>query len=101
MKELNYIPNSLARSLSNNKAFNIALLIDVEDAKSFSNPFFYEVMHGIETVVYEKGLCLIIASSKKTDNKIDILDNLVYGKVIQGLIIPSSLAKENIIRTIK
>lgn len=96
MKELNYVPNSLARALSNQKSFNVTLLIDIADAKSFSNPFFYEVMHGIETVVYKKGLCLTIASTQNTDKKTDILDWLIHGKRMQGLIIPVSLADEKV-----
>lgn len=97
MEELNYVPNSLARALSNQKSFNVTLLIDIADVKSFSNPFFYEVMHGIETVVYKKGLCLTIASTQNSDKKTDILDWLIHGKRMQGLIVPVSLADETII----
>lgn len=101
MEELNYVPNSLARALSNQKSFNVTLLIDIADVKSFSNPFFYEVMHGIETVVYKKGLCLTIASTQNTDKKTDILDWLIHGKRMQGLIIPVSLADEKIIEKLE
>ncbi len=92
MKKLNYVPNSLARGLSSQKAFNVTLIIDIEDAKSFNNPFFYEVMHGIEEVMHQNGLSLIIASSYKSENRINSIKELVYGKRMQGLIIPSSLA---------
>ena len=92
MKKLNYVPNSLAQGLSGKKAFNVTLIIDIEDAKSFSNPFFYEVMHGIETVMHEHGLSLIIASSYKSDNRISSIKELLYSKRMQGLIITSSLA---------
>ena len=51
MKEMNYVPNIMARGLSNQQAFTVALLVNIEDKKSFINPFFYEMMHGIETVV--------------------------------------------------
>ncbi len=97
MKELNYVPNSLARGLSNQKSLNVTLLINIADAKSFSNPFFYEVMHGIETVVYERGLSLTITSSKKTISTLDTLEQMVNGKKMQGLIIPSSLANKKIV----
>ncbi len=97
MKELNYVPNSMARALSNKKPFNVTLLIDVKDMKSYSNPFFYEVVHGIETAVYKKGLCLTIASARDPDKKHDILDWHINGKRVQGLIIPASLADEKII----
>lgn len=92
MEKLSYVPNSLAQGLASKKVFNVTLIIDIEDAKSFSNPFFYEVMHGIETVMHEQGLSLIIASSHKADNRINSIKKLVHGKRMQGLIIPSSLA---------
>lgn len=101
MKELNYVPNSLAQGLSNQKALNVTLLINIDDAKSFSNPFFYEVMHGIETVVYEKGLSLTITSSKKNKPTIDTLEQMVSEKRMQGLIIPASLAEAKIIKKFK
>lgn len=94
MKDLNYVPNTMARDLSNQKASNITLLIDGADAKSFSNPFFYEVMHGIESVVYQEGLTLMIASSQPNQKKKELLKWLIQGKRLQGLIIPSSLFDE-------
>lgn len=100
MKELNYVPNSMARALSSKKPFNVTLLIDIKDIKSYSNPFFYEVMHGIEAAVYKKGLCLTIASAN-SDKKHDILDWHINGKRMQGLIIPVSLADERLIQRLK
>ncbi len=96
MRDMHYVPNSLARGLSNRKALNVALLIDIEDEGSFHNPFFYEIMHGIESAVYKKGLSLIIASSKRAEIK-DTLKWLIQGKRMQGVFIPSSLADKAVI----
>lgn len=95
IKELNYAPNVMARGLSNSKAFNVALLIDVEDSNYF-NPFFYEVMHGIEAIVHKRGLCLIIASSTPSE-KLETLERLIREKRMQGVFIPSSLADKQLI----
>ena len=100
MKEMNYVPNSLARGLSNQKALNVALLINIEDASSFHNPFFYEVMHGIEMAVYKRGLSLIIASSRG-DDKVEIIEWLMNEKRMQGIIIPSSLADEKLLELLR
>ncbi len=98
MKELNYVPNSMARALSNQRAFTVTLAINADDVKSFNNPFFYEVMHGIETVVYQRDLCLIIANMRTMIRKESILSWLINGKRTQGIILPSSLVTEKMIK---
>lgn len=98
MRDLNYVPNSMARALSNQRAFTVTLAINADDVKAFNNPFFYEVMHGIEKVVYEKDLCLIIANMQTVIKKESILTWLINGKRTQGIILPSSLATEKNIR---
>jgi DNA-binding LacI/PurR family transcriptional regulator len=100
MKEMNYVPNSLARGLSNQKALNVALLINIEEPSSFHNPFFYEVMHGIETAVYKRGLSLIIASSRGEDKQ-EIVEWLMNEKRMQGIIIPSSLADGKLLNLLR
>lgn len=101
MKELNYVPNSMARGLSNQQAFTVALLININDVKSFGNPFFYEVMHGIETVVYSRGLCMIIANLESSLKQNELLKWLIYGKRTQGVILPSSLMSNQLVKELK
>jgi len=101
VKRLKYIPNSIAKSLSNNNSYTITLLVNVEDEKSFQNPFFYEVMHGIEKVVYEKEFCLIVANLDTKLRKDNILDWLVKGKRTEGVILPSSIIDSKIIKELK
>lgn len=101
MKELNYVPNSMARGLSNQQAFTVALLVNIKDVKSFSNPFFYEVMHGIETVVYNRGLCMITANLQTTLKKDEILNWLIHGKRTQGVILPSSIMNAQLVKELK
>jgi DNA-binding LacI/PurR family transcriptional regulator len=101
MKEMNYVPNIMARGLSNQQAFTVALLVNIDDKKSFSNPFFYEMMHGIETVVYKRGLCLIIANINTSQNKHDMLNRLIYEKRTQGVIFLSSIMSEQLAKELK
>ena len=101
MKDLNYVPNSMARGLSNQKSYTVALLINIKHAKSFYNPFFYEVMHGIEAIVYSKGFCLIIANQQTSLKNDDMLKWLIRGKRSQGVIIPSSIVDTQNIRELK
>ena len=90
MREQNYIPNIMARGLSSNRGYSVALLINVENSKAFFNPFFNEIMHGIETVLYKNELSLIIAN-QETKSDYDRLDWIIRGKRAQGVILPSNL----------
>lgn len=101
MKELNYVPNSMARGLSNQKAFTVALLVNISEPKAYSNPFFYEVIHGIETIVYGKGLCLIIANVKSSMKNENMLDWLIHGKRTQGVVLPSAIVDTQMVRDLK
>ena len=101
IKELNYSPNSMAQGLSNNRSYTITLLINVDDEKSFYNPFFYEVMHGIEKIVYKNEYCLIVANLKTMLKKEKVLDWLIKGKRTEGVILPSSIIDSKMVKELK
>jgi DNA-binding LacI/PurR family transcriptional regulator len=101
MKRLNYSPNLLAKSFTNNKSYTITLLVDVEDEKSYQNPFFYEIMYGIERYVYKKEFSLIVANLNSTMQKQSILEWLVKSKRTEGVILPASILNSKIIETLK
>lgn len=101
MHSLDYHPNSIARSFANQSTYTIALLIDLDSSDAFTNPFFYEALHGIETVVYREGYYLIIANEKTMINNNRALDSLVFEKRVDGIIIPSSIVKNSVVKRLK
>lgn len=101
IKRLNYSPNSIAKSLINNKSYTVTLLVDVDDEKSFQNSFFYEIMHGIERLVYKKEFSLIVANLNTTLKKQSVLDWLVKGKRTEGVILPSSILNSKLVDELK
>src|SRR5579862_4259952 len=60
VKELDYQPNSLARSLVTGRSYLIGLV-----APSLLHPFFAEIARGISSAVRDKGYFLIVASSEE------------------------------------
>lgn len=60
VKELDYQPNSLARSLVTGRSCLIGLV-----APSLLHPFFAEIARGISSAVREKGYALVVASSEE------------------------------------
>lgn len=85
MKELEYHPNAVARSLRINKTNLIALVV-----ADLSNHFFMEIAKGLELEVSKMGYHLVIASSGgDIEKERELIDTLV-GKRIDGLVIASS-----------
>jgi LacI family transcriptional regulator/LacI family purine nucleotide synthesis repressor len=64
MKQNNYWPNSIARSLSTNKSYTIGIF----DPMRLNNFFFREVFEGIESVFGEQGYDILYFANKKWDN---------------------------------
>ncbi|MCM8711212.1 LacI family transcriptional regulator [Clostridium sp. SYSU_GA19001] len=86
MKELDYRPNSIARSLRSQKSNTIALIVPIltEDTSSF---FFMSVAQGIERVLKKNGYNLILSNSNERleDEKEQI--KVFNSQLIDGLII--------------
>lgn len=101
MKELNYTPNQNAKSLTTNKSYTITLIVDVDDEKSYQNPFFYEIMHGIEKYVYNQEYSFIVANLKTMMKKQTVLDWLIRSKRTEGVILPSSMLDSKTVESLR
>ncbi|WP_409522140.1 LacI family DNA-binding transcriptional regulator, partial [Pantoea septica] len=55
---LNYAPSALARSLKLNQTHTIGMLLTTS-----SNPFYAEVVRGVEDSCYERGYSLILCNT--------------------------------------
>lgn len=101
VKELNYVPNAMAKSLSSNNSYNITILIDDDDPQSFQNPFFYEVMHGVEKVIYKNKYSLVVVNVRQLEREQDLINWLVNAKKTEGIILPSSIADDYLVKKLK
>lgn len=84
MKELNYIPNELARGMFKQKSGIIAMLIP-----SIRHPYFSNLAHYIETKLYENGYKLMLCSTdgqiEKEQEYMRILQSNIVDGVIMGV----------------
>lgn len=81
-KRLNYIHNSLARSLSTKKSYTIDFIItDIE------NPFFSEIAKAIETEAEKYGYSMILCNTFNSGSKEEEYVTLLISKLIDGVII--------------
>lgn len=77
IKELNYKPNEVARSLFKKKSRLIGLLLP-----DIRNPFFPELARGVEDEVQEQGLHLIIGNAdEKPEKEIDYIQTFKQNNV--------------------
>jgi len=84
-EKINYQPNPIALSLKERRSRSIGVLVC-----EIANPFFSQVINGIESVAYQHGYNVIIAQSRESYDR-EIL-NLQYltSRSIDGLIISVS-----------
>lgn len=96
MKEMDYHPNSLARSLVNGSTFTIGLVIDAGNRDAFSNAFFIQSVSAIEMVTQEKGYNLLITNDNNRENE-NAVKNLVLEHKVDGIILPVSSMTEELV----
>jgi len=87
MKELNYHPNAIARSLVKQSSQAIGLLIPNTIEQFFLNPFFPEVLRGITQVAQHAGYDLFLSTALHGLNDIERLEQMVRSKRVDGVIL--------------
>ena len=86
--ELDYHPNSLARSLASGRAGAIGVVLDTQDAGAFQNPFFFASRFAIEQYAQDQGYHVIVANGGKRSG--NAVERLVLERKVDGLIMPPS-----------
>ena len=82
---LDYKPSAVARSLKTNKTRTIGML-----TASNANPFFAEVIHGVESTCYERGYHLVLCNSDGDLDKQKSYLTTLEEKRIDGLLVMSA-----------
>lgn len=80
-EELNYIPNSVARSLATNKTFSIGIILP-----DITNPFFSEIARAIEDEANFLGYNVILCNTDNNVKKEENYIKLLISKLIDGII---------------
>ncbi len=98
MAQLDYHPNSLARSLVSGLAGAIGMVLDTGDDGAFNNAFFGSSQYAIEQVAQAHGYHLLIANGG--ERALETVTELVLGKKVDGLILPPSAATPQVMARI-
>ncbi|QUJ69484.1 substrate-binding domain-containing protein (plasmid) [Photobacterium sp. GJ3] len=84
-KELNYAPSALARSLKVNRTQTIGMLVTTS-----TNPFFGEVVKGVERSCYQKGYNLILCNTEGDSERMKASIDTLLQKRVDGLLLMCS-----------
>ncbi|MEZ9059194.1 substrate-binding domain-containing protein [Vibrio pelagius] len=84
-KELNYAPSALARSLKMKQTKTIGMLVTTS-----TNPFFGEVVKGVERRCYEKGYNLILCNTEGDSERMKSSIDTLLQKRVDGLMLMCS-----------
>lgn len=82
MKEINYVPNDLARSLYNKRSYLIGVIVP-----STSNPFFGELVAYIENICDERGYKVLLCNSLHEADKEKKYWEMLRRNQVDGVIV--------------
>ncbi|WP_406434550.1 LacI family transcriptional regulator [Streptomyces sp. NBC_00631] len=85
IEELGYTPNTLARSLVTSRTRSIGLAVS-----AISNPYFTEILQGVEAAVLEHGYSLLIADPHDDPHHERKVAQLLHERRVDGLIVAPS-----------
>ncbi len=94
MKQMNYHPNLIARSLVNKSTRIIALVVPGNTEKVFQHPFFPEILRGIASVAHQSKYNILISSVADVNDEKQMINELVKGGVVEGVILMTSRVKD-------
>lgn len=86
MEEENYVPNSIARSLSTNKTNTIGLIIP-----NILDPLYPSITKGVEDVFFKKGYNILLSNTEYDAKREKDCIEMLLSKKVDGLIICSSI----------
>ena len=100
MKELDYHPNSFARSLVNGNTFTIGLVIDAGNKDAFSNAFFIQSVTAIEMVAQSKGYNVLITNDAVAEEG-NTIKSLIQERKVDGIILPVQCMKDELVAILR
>ena len=82
IKNLNYAPSALARSLKLNQTRTIGMLITAS-----TNPFYSELVRGVERSCFERGYSLVLCNTEGDEQRMNRNLETLMQKRVDGLLL--------------
>lgn len=90
MKEMNYQPNIIARSLANRVTYTLGLILPSKDEEVFENPFFMQVMRGLSVYAKQKGYYIMYNYCRSEEEEVETIKHYMDSKWVDGIILTST-----------
>jgi LacI family transcriptional regulator len=94
--ELNYRPSSIARSLKGQRTKTLGMLVTTS-----RNPFFAEVVNGVERRCYERGYTLFLCNTEGNLERMEASLDALEEKRVDGLLLLCSEVNDDIINLLE
>jgi len=94
MKELNYHPNMIARSLASKSTKIIGVVVPGMAEKAFQHPFFPELLRGIGSVAYQHKYNILISTVNSLREEKEVVTQFARGGITDGIILLTSRAQD-------
>ncbi len=86
-KELGYFPNEIARSLANQTAQTLGLILPTAAKDSFLNPFFTSFMQGVTSYLESQDYSLLLSSSRNEEEELSRIMRMAHSGRVDGIIL--------------
>lgn len=94
MKEMNYHPNMIARSLVSRSTRIIGVIIPGLAEKAFQHPFYPELLRGLGAVAYKNKYKILLATAADLQEEKHAVREFAGGGITEGIIILTSRVKD-------
>ncbi|WP_429350985.1 LacI family DNA-binding transcriptional regulator [Paenibacillus sp. 4624] len=97
MKELNYHPNMMAKSLVSKTTQTLGIMLPRPAEELFQNYFFGELLRGIITHATRNNYELLLSTETSSDDELQAISRLVHGRRVDGILLLGSKRDDPII----
>ena len=94
--ELGYLPSHVGRALQSSRTRTIGMIVTTT-----SNPFFGQVVHGVERACFERGYALIICNTDDVADHLDVYMNTLVSKRVDAVVVMTSNATPEFFATVR
>ena len=101
MKQLDYHPNTLARSLVTKSSRTIGILIPRTTEEFLKNPFFPELLRGVAQATQNHGFDIYLSTALNGSTDSERLLGMARSQRVDGILLPTSRADDDLLRVVE
>lgn len=100
MRELQYYPNAIARSLVRQRSQTIGVALSRSAEAALSNPFFPEVLRGIGSVAQQERYTITLSTATSPEDEYAQCMELLRQRRVDGLILLTARSEDRLVQSL-